>query len=99
MSGRKAGDTVGYIPRLMQKRFLNYNIRERAAWKEIEAIGREAMKLFSELDREFNLEGWVYSIDNIAGKIELERHKTMQELKAIEAQRELIENGEEKVAK
>lgn len=98
MSGRRAGSTVGYVPKSMMKRFLNNNIRNSAAWTEIEAIGKETIKLFHELDCEFGLEDWVYSVENINGKIELQRHKTMQELELAKRQRELLENGEEKVA-
>ena len=97
MSDRKPGGTVGYIPRSMQKQFLNCSIREGAAWKEIEAIAKEGLKLFSEIDREFELADWVYSIDNVTGKIELQRHKTTQELELAKSQRELIENGVEEV--
>ena len=99
MSGRKAGDTVGDIPKSMQKRFLDYNLRRGAAWRQIETLGKEEIKLFSEIDREFDLEAWMYSIDNVTGKIVLERHKTMQETELIKAERELIENGEMEVAK
>lgn len=99
MTGWKLGDTVGRIPRLMLKRFLDYNLRRGAAWRQIETLGKEEIKLFGEIDREFNLEAWLYSVDNVTGKIVLERHKTMQETELIEAERELMENGEIEVAK
>jgi hypothetical protein len=99
MSDRKAGDTVGYIPRVMQKRFLDYNLRKGAAWRQIKTLAEEELKLFYEIDRVFDLGDWVYSVDAVLGKIILERHKTMQEQELIEAQRVLIENAVGEVAK
>lgn len=97
MSGRKAGDSVGLLPRVMQKRFLDYSLREDAAWRQIEAITENRIKIFCEIDRELNLEDWVYSINSHTGKVVLERHKTMQERELMDVQRELIENGEGEV--
>ena len=99
MSDRKTGDVIGCIPRSMLKQFLNYEIRRAAAWRQIEALSKEEIKLFGELDRTFDLRDWTYSIDNRTGKIILERHKTMQELELTKVERELIENGEGEVAK
>lgn len=99
MSGRKAGDLVGYLPRSMQKRFLDCTILSAAAWRQIEKLGKEERKLFGEIDREFDLGNWVYTINNVTGEVILERHKTMQEREVAETQRGLIENGEGQVAK
>lgn len=99
MSGRKAGDIVGYLPRSVQKRFLDCTILSAAAWRQIEKVGKEEIKLFGELDREFDLEKWVYTINNVTGQVILERHKTMQEQEVAETQRELIENGEGQATK
>ena len=98
MNDRKAGDAIGYIPQSMQKQFLNFSIRRTAAWRQIEAIGKEEIKLFGESDRELNLEEWLYDIDNAKGAIILKRRKTMQEQKLEGVERELIETSNVKVA-
>ena len=92
----KAGVCVGDIPTSMMKRFLGLSLREEAAWKQIEAISESRIKLFGELDREFNLKDWIYYIDNIKGGIVLERHKTRREIELQEVHEVLIENSEGK---
>ena len=99
MSGRRAGDCIGYISRSIQTQFLNYSIRRAAAWRQIEALGKEEIKMFGELNREFDLNEWVYHLDTASGKIILERQRTMQEQELGEAERALLENSEGEVAK
>ena len=98
MSNWRAGFVVGRISKTTQTRFLNLGIRENRAWAEIERIGKEYIKMFDEMDREFALSNWVYKINNMSSELVLERHKTDREIELAKVERKLMANEEMEVS-
>jgi len=90
----KSGDIVGIVPEEIQKQLIKFDIVKREAWRKLESITTEEVKLWEQIKRDLELsDKFQYNINNVTGEVIVVRNTETYEQAMQKRVAEIIVKG------